>query len=266
VIDKNKKIAEAVRGEFLDALSSVVFVASKLKEKDTQGVEMLLKEAKDMGLKFLELESDLKLFDIAQHMSYVAQTGSATFKNVVEPNEIVQHVNYDAQTGLLRHQDGTKSSDIVRRMNHVVQCQIALIYQIKNLINILLILKTNNFDKVNTLLAYRNLLRFESSIYDFSKTNFKDLELQKKNSKNGGELNVKKPVTQSPQNKIKLNDTKREILKHMERQGKSVLNKELFDKFSNISKRNIKRNMKELIDDDLVSRKAEGKKVYYRLK
>ena len=61
-----------------------------------------------------------------------------------------------------------------------------------------------------------------------------------------------------------MGETKKKIIGILKTAKEPVINSDIFEKL-NMSKRNLKRNLKELLDAGLIERENAGKKVFYRL-
>ena len=143
--------------------------------------------------------------------------------------------------------------------SHVAQYKDKLIYGIKNLINLMAISGSRIKDKKITLIAYRNLLSFENILFGF----FKNIK-QKEEFGDKKDFKPEKRQGNSNTPEYLLGETKKKIIGILKTAKEPVINSDIFEKL-NMSKRNLKRNLKELLDAGLIERENAGKKVFYRL-
>lgn len=146
---------------------------------------------------------------------------------------------------------------------YVAQCKQALIYRVKNLNNILSLVKNRVGDKkCQILFAWRDLLKFRLAIFNF-KTTIRNVNIwqeKKNNLRNNKKFNSK-----SVPNKRKgtFGDTKKKIISILKNNSEPLINTELIKKLKPLSTRSIKRNLSGLVNAGLITRRREGKKVYY---
>lgn len=163
--------------------------------------------------------------------------------------EFVTFLKIEGEAGIAR------SGKIAQYENRVAQyCRQQLTFQIKNILNLLNILKYLNLtEPVSPLLLEKNLLLLELSVLNSSADRSPELKV-------GGII----PETSKKQNKIRsgLSETHDRILELIETGGK-VQNSEIFGRLPEISKRTLKRKLSELIKSSAITRHTEGKKVFY---
>ncbi|MEK7151188.1 MAG: hypothetical protein AAB784_00535 [Patescibacteria group bacterium] len=166
---------------------------------------------------------------------------------------LVKLLDRESENLFLRYIKFLKFKGSASGSSYVVQCSTELIFQIKNILNIVYILKYTKPD--TPLLLERNLLLLELTILNFS------------NKKNTIKLNSHSHKIELRQNKSKsssysLSQDHKQIIEFV-LLNKRVQNIEVFGKFSGVSKRTLKRKLSELIQMNLIKRFSEGKKVFY---
>lgn len=136
---------------------------------------------------------------------------------------------------------------------HVAQYKRELNFKLKEITNLLVILKYLDFLKpMISLSLEKTILELRLQILDFGK---KKSVISRNKSQNG-------MITDRLNPNIKLNNLHNEISKLIKSQGK-VRNLDIFIKFSYISKRTLKRKLSELVLAGAIRREARGKTVFY---
>ena len=138
----------------------------------------------------------------------------------------------------------------------VAQCE-HLIFQIKRLIFLLDIIKYLGFSNaINPLLLEKNLLSLELLILDFK--NQKIMDASSRKPAYPTLQKTKKEKTIIPV----FNKIRNEIASFISSREK-VQNTEVFEQFSYITRRTLKRKLSELVNASSVKRLILGKKVFY---
>lgn len=165
-----------------------------------------------------------------------------------------------AQSDILQHQDVAKYSDIVQHDTRVAQCRSGLIYQIKNILSLLNILKHLELkEPITSLLLERDLLLLELTILNNRQEELPNSKMGKHNSKS------EKLKTKSQIFSDSLGLAHKQIARFITGRDRTQ-NTEIFRKFSNIAKRTLKRKLSELVEASVIKRVATGKKVFYVIK
>jgi len=159
---------------------------------------------------------------------------------------------------LLRYVEFLKYGGASRKNNYVAQCIASknLTFEIKNLLNLILILKHFGLaDSVTPLLLERDLLLAESIILD-------RVEMFKIYKKPEGVALKKVRIESTVMPVSNVSETHKEIKEFVVSRGQ-VRNTDVFAEFSGITKRTLKRKLSELIRAGVIKRLAQGKKVFY---
>lgn len=145
-------------------------------------------------------------------------------------------------------------------VRHVAQCCQPLISQIKNILNLLDILKHLGLAKPPTsLLLERDLLLLELSVLDISQP----MVWLPEEAKEPVIPKVKKTnLHPLPNPSPKLGKVHREILEFIKNKERAQ-NLEVFNQFAHISRRTLKKKLSELVGANVIKRIADGKKVFY---
>lgn len=171
-----------------------------------------------------------------------------------------ENVRHVAQNDILQHGDVAKYPQIVQHKIYVAQSGKQLISQIKNIFNLLDILKHLGLTKLPTsLLLERDLLLLELAILDICRpvarpSNKAEEPIVRKEMKTG--------PRPSPKPTPKLNQAHREILEFIKSRERTQ-NLEVFGRFGHISRRTIKKKLSDLVKTNTIKRFAAGKKVFY---
>ena len=192
---------------------------------------------------------------------YIAQSGVLRQQVVAKPGNIVQHKCNVAQNHILQHKDVAKYPQIVQRKIYVAQSGEPLISQIKNILNLLNILKHLGLTKLPTpLLLEKNLLLMKLSVLNTCQSTVRliteteklvPLKIRKTNLRRLPKLNPPK-----------LGQTHQEISEFIKSKERTQ-NLEVFSRFSHIGRRTLKRKLSELIKAGTIKRLTDGKKVFY---
>jgi len=138
---------------------------------------------------------------------------------------------------------------------NIPQCR-TLIFQIQNTLNLLEVFKHLQITEPTTpLLLEKNLLLLKLAILDTCRTS----PLPK-----AGGASVKKPKKKSNASPRALSETHNQI-SDLIRSRDRIQNMEIFSQFPAISKRTLKRKLSELIKSGVITRRTEGKKVFYAI-
>lgn len=264
MINYNNKNKPILRENFVNAFLSASLALVEIKNIKPDLYEIFRSLLGELMTDFVRWEI---LTEGDEQYNGLAQTSSAMPRDVSEYTNMVEHINSVAQTSFTTSEDIVKDSDMVQHINNVAQCRLAFLYKIKNLVNILSVIDIKLLDnKPSPLLARRDLLKLELAIFNI-KFKYKTLPekeiLKREDLLRPAVSDI--PATDVISDDIKINDTKRKILMIVRRNSKPVLNVEIFHNLSGVSRRNVKRNLKELIEAHIIERHAEGKKVSYFL-
>lgn len=138
--------------------------------------------------------------------------------------------------------------------HHVAQYCLPLILRIKNILNLLDILKHLGFAKPPTsLLLERDLLLLKLSV----------LGVKRPMPVSSGK--TEKPVAPKPEKKphpLALGRPHKEILEFIKGKERTK-NLEIFNQFSHITRRTLKKNLSALVKANSIKRIANGKEVFY---
>lgn len=172
--------------------------------------------------------------------------------------------NRTAQNDILQHKNIAKYPQIVKYETYVAQSERQLISRIKNILNLLDILKHLGLAKPPTpLLLEKDLLLLELSVLDISKP----MARLSKEVERPAIPKVKKTNPNPLPNPLlnpfpKLGQAHREILEFIKNKER-VQNLEVFSSFGHTSRRTLKRKLSELIKTNAIKRFTEGRKVFY---
>ncbi|MDP3954297.1 MAG: hypothetical protein Q8Q06_02680 [bacterium] len=147
---------------------------------------------------------------------------------------------------------------VISAKDNVAQYVDRLLFQTKNLINIFAIIENRTRDLMPVLIARRDLLLFETVIIETKKSLNKKVEA-------GPDKDSKPVINNGRTKKIVIGKTKKRIIDILQEKAAPVINLEIFQMLD-VSRRNLKRNLRELIEAGLIKRENQGKKVYYAIK
>jgi hypothetical protein len=169
-----------------------------------------------------------------------------------------------AQTNVLQHKDVVKPDDIVQHGYRVAQYPPRLISQIKNILNLLDILKHLGLAKPPaSLLLERELLLLELAVLDACRPAPRlPSKTGKPISRKGMKVNPHSSLRPSPKPAPKLGRTHKEILELIKGKERTQ-NLEIFGRFNHITRRTLKRKLSELIAIKTIRRFTENRKVFY---
>ncbi len=140
---------------------------------------------------------------------------------------------------------------------HVAQYEAKLVYQIKNILSLLNILKHLVLkEPIAPLLLERDLLLLESAIFNNHLGKKVNSKIDKQN------LKPEKNQINSQTFPDFLGFAHKQIAQFVASRER-VQNIEVFAKFSDIAKRTLKRKLSELVEASVIKRTATGKKVFY---
>ncbi len=172
-----------------------------------------------------------------------------------------EHANYIAQSGVLRQRVVAKPGNIVQHEYRVAQCYQPLISQIKNILNLLDILKHLGLVKSPTpLLLEKNLLLLKLSVLNACQPMARlvteaekpvHLKIRKTNLRRLPKLNPPK-----------LGQTHQEISEFIKSKERTQ-NLEVFSRFGHIGRRTLKKKLSDLARANVIKRIPDGKKVFY---
>ena len=196
-----------------------------------------------------------------ERTGYIAQSGVLRQPVVAKPGNFVQREHHVAQTGILQHQDIVKSDDIVQHEYRVAQYHLQLTSQIKNILNLLDILKHLGLAKLPTsLLLEKNLLLLKLSVLNACQQIARPLtETEKPIALKIRKTNLRRLPKLDPPKLGRTHQEVSEFIKGKER----TQNLEVFNRFSHIGRRTLKRKLSELIKAGTIKRLTDGKKVFY---
>lgn len=167
-----------------------------------------------------------------------------------------------AQSGVLRQQVVAKPGNIVQRYPSVAQSGGRLISQIKNILNLLEILKHLGLAKPPTsLLLERDLLLLELSVLEVCRP----AETFPVKTEESAALEVKtstKARKSNPRSLLALGRLHKEILELIKSKER-IQNLEIFSHFAHITRRTLKRKLSNLTKAGIIKRSAKAKKVFY---
>ena len=168
---------------------------------------------------------------------------------------------YIAQSGVLRQQVVAKPGNIVQRECRVAQCCQPLISRIKNILNLLDILKHLGLAKPSTsLLLEKNLLLLELSVLNACQSKVQFLtKAEKPTSLRTKKTNsLRLPRLNQPQ----LGRAHQEVLEFI-KSKEQTQNLEVFSRFSHIGRRTLKKKLSDLARAGVIKRIPDGKMVFY---
>jgi hypothetical protein len=171
------------------------------------------------------------------------------------------HEHYIAQSGALRQQVVAKPGNIAQRKCNVAQCCQPLISQIKNILNLLDILKHLGLAKLSaSLLLEKNLLLLKLSVLNICQSTTRLVTEAEKPAP----LKIKKTGLRRLHkiNPPKLGQTHQEISEFIKSKERTQ-NLEVFSQFNYVGRRTLKRKLSELIKAGAIKRLTDGKKVFY---
>ena len=162
---------------------------------------------------------------------------------------------YVGQNDIFQHKNVAKYPQIVQHKTYVAQSGRQLIFRIKNILNLLNILKHLGLAKPPTsLLLERDLLLLELSVLDISRP----AAVSSGKAGKPASPKIKKAANPLP----RLGQTHKEVLEFV-KSKEQVQNSEVFSRFSHIGRRTMKRKLSELIKANAIKRFTEGRKVFY---
>jgi hypothetical protein len=171
------------------------------------------------------------------------------------------HKPYIAQSGVLRQQVVVKPDNIVQHEPRVAQYCLQLISRIKNILNLLDILKHLGLAKPSTsLLLEKNLLLLKLSVLNaYQPTARLVAEAEKPAVLRTKKTNSHRlPELDRP----KLGQTHQEVSEFIKSKGRAQ-NVEVFNRFDHIGRRTLKRKLSDLVKANIIQRIPDGKKVFY---
>lgn len=170
-------------------------------------------------------------------------------------------VGHIAQSGVLRQLVVVKPGNVVQHECHVAQCCQLLISRIKNILNLLDILKHLGLAKPPTsLLLEKNLLLLKLSVLNACRPIARPLtEAEKPIALKIRKTNLRRLPKLNPS---KLGRTHQEVLEFIKSKERTQ-NLEVFSRFSHIGRRTLKKKLSDLARANVIKRIPDGKKVFY---
>ena len=168
-----------------------------------------------------------------------------------------------AQNHILQHKNVAKYPQIVQRKLYVAQSGESLISQIKNILNLLDIIKHLSLIKPATpLLLEKNLLLLKLSVLNA----YQPIARLITETEKPVPLKIRKPnLRRLPKsNPPKLGQTHQEISEFIKSKERTQ-NLEVFSRFSHVGRRTLKKKLSDLARANVIKRIPDGKKVFYAI-